>query len=73
MLERCLDAVCSFKRGLAKDGLAKDGLAKDAEAMPLDVLAVEIKEAIDCLGEITGEVVSEDILREMFSKFCVGK
>jgi tRNA modification GTPase len=70
LLERCLDAVRSFNRGLAKDGLAKDGLA---EAIPLDVLAVEIKEAIDCLGEITGEVVSEDILREMFSKFCVGK
>lgn len=68
LLERCLDAVRSFNRGLAKDGLAKD-----AEAMPLDVLAVEIKEAIDCLGEITGEVVSEDILREMFAKFCVGK
>ena len=65
LLERCLDAVRSFNRGLAKDGLAK--------AIPLDVLAVEIKEAIDCLGEITGEVVSEDILREMFSKFCVGK
>jgi len=65
LLERCLNAVCSFKRGLAINGLG--------EEIPLDVLAVEIKEAIDCLGEITGEVVSEDILREMFSAFCVGK
>ncbi len=60
LIEKCLDAVRSLKKG-------------HAENLPLDVLAVDIKEAIDCLGEITGEVVSEDILREMFSKFCVGK
>jgi len=43
------------------------------ENIPLDLIAVDIKEALDILGEITGEVTSSDILEIMFSKFCVGK
>ncbi|MCL2705950.1 MAG: tRNA uridine-5-carboxymethylaminomethyl(34) synthesis GTPase MnmE [Spirochaetaceae bacterium] len=43
------------------------------ENMPLDLIAVDIKEALDNLGEITGEVTSSDILELMFSNFCVGK
>jgi len=43
------------------------------EDMPLDLIAVDIKEALDNLGEITGEITSSDILELMFSKFCVGK
>ncbi|MCL2792920.1 MAG: tRNA uridine-5-carboxymethylaminomethyl(34) synthesis GTPase MnmE [Spirochaetaceae bacterium] len=43
------------------------------ENMPLDLIAVDIKEALDSLGEITGEITSSDILELMFSKFCVGK
>ncbi|MBN1798643.1 MAG: tRNA uridine-5-carboxymethylaminomethyl(34) synthesis GTPase MnmE [Spirochaetales bacterium] len=38
-----------------------------------DLLAVDIKEALDAFGHITGQVTSEEILRAMFSKFCVGK
>ncbi|MBN1411807.1 MAG: tRNA uridine-5-carboxymethylaminomethyl(34) synthesis GTPase MnmE [Spirochaetales bacterium] len=41
--------------------------------MPLDVLAVCLKDTVDALGELTGEVTSEEILEKMFSKFCVGK
>jgi len=40
---------------------------------PLDLIAPLIKDAINSLGEITGEVSTADILEEMFSKFCVGK
>ena len=39
----------------------------------LDLVAQDIKEALDALGEITGEVTSMDILENMFSSFCVGK
>ncbi len=42
-------------------------------SMPLDVVAVDIKEALDSLGEITGEITTADILDLMFSRFCVGK
>ena len=40
---------------------------------PLDIIAPFIREAVNSLGEITGEVSTADILEEMFSKFCVGK
>jgi tRNA modification GTPase len=43
------------------------------DGMPLDVVAPELQDAIDALGEITGEVTSSDILDRVFSGFCVGK
>ena len=41
--------------------------------MPQDIAALDINEAIDFFGEITGETVSEDIVSEIFHSFCVGK
>ena len=41
--------------------------------VPLDLIALDLKEAMDNLGEITGEITSADILNNMFSRFCVGK
>ena len=41
--------------------------------MPIDIIAIYIKEALTDLGSITGENVSEDIIKEIFSKFCLGK
>ena len=41
--------------------------------MPVDILSIHIKEALNDLGEITGENVSENIINEIFSKFCLGK
>jgi tRNA modification GTPase len=38
-----------------------------------ELLAVEIKEAIIELGEICGEGVSEEVISEIFERFCVGK
>ncbi|MDR2575884.1 MAG: tRNA uridine-5-carboxymethylaminomethyl(34) synthesis GTPase MnmE [Treponema sp.] len=40
---------------------------------PLDLISPMLREAVNSLGEITGEVSTADILEEMFSKFCVGK
>jgi tRNA modification GTPase len=39
----------------------------------LDALSLRIREAADALGEITGEVASDDILDSIFSRFCLGK
>jgi tRNA modification GTPase len=47
------------------------GLAKKGE--PLDLIAPLLREAVNSLGEITGEVSTADILETMFSRFCVGK
>ncbi|MFA9407787.1 MAG: tRNA uridine-5-carboxymethylaminomethyl(34) synthesis GTPase MnmE [Candidatus Dadabacteria bacterium] len=38
-----------------------------------EFLALDIRLALDSLGEITGEVTTEDILGRIFSKFCIGK
>ena len=41
--------------------------------MPIDIIVVYIKDILESLGEITGETVTEDIITEIFSKFCLGK
>ena len=43
------------------------------EKMPIDIVAVYIKDILEDLGNITGEFVTEDIINEIFSKFCLGK
>ena len=55
----------------AKSALESAILA--CETSPLELVAVDVKEAWDALGEITGETATESIIGEIFAKFCVGK
>ncbi len=41
--------------------------------IPLDLIAVDVRDGLLRIGEITGEQVSERVLDEIFSKFCIGK
>ncbi len=41
--------------------------------LPIDMIAISIKQTLEELGKITGENVAEDIINEIFSKFCLGK
>lgn len=41
--------------------------------LPIDLIAIDIKNILEELGEITGDNVSEDIIQKIFSKFCLGK
>lgn len=41
--------------------------------LPLDLVAVDLRAALDQIGEITGQVSSEDILDRIFTEFCIGK
>lgn len=59
LLERAAEALRGFREGLGR--------------LPLDLLAVDLREAVDALGEITGEVTSQEVLDTIFSRFCVGK
>ena len=43
------------------------------ENMPIDIIAIFIKDILEDLGNITGEIVTDDIINEIFSKFCLGK
>ncbi len=55
---------------------ANESLKKAIQACgsePLDLIGIDVKEAWDALGEITGETATEAIIEEIFSKFCVGK
>ena len=49
--------------------------AKEAlkQKMPLDIIAIFIKDILEDLGTITGEIATDDIIDEIFSKFCLGK
>lgn len=38
-----------------------------------DLLAFELREALDALGAVTGEVTTEDLLGQVFARFCIGK
>lgn len=43
------------------------------EGQPVDIISGEIRLAVNSLAEIIGETTSEDIIRQIFSEFCVGK
>ncbi len=62
------------KDGCTKAITALNNAMQNAEAgFPLDMLVEDLEEAVMHLGEITGEVKSDDILEKLFSGFCVGK
>ena len=49
---------------------AADGLSK---GLPAELVALEIREALDALGDITGRTTPEEVLDRIFAKFCIGK
>ena len=52
---------------------AKEAIIALKSNMPVDIVAINIKEILENLGKITGETVSEDVIKEIFAKFCLGK
>lgn len=56
----------------ARDNIIRAICAKSSN-MPLDIITVDIKDAAYNIGEITGDLVNDLILHEIFSRFCVGK
>ena len=60
LLQRALEHVASAQEAHGQE-------------LPADFIAIDLTAAVNALGEITGETVSEDLLESIFSHFCVGK
>ena len=56
----------------ARESLARAAAAGCAGA-PGEIVALELREALEAIGEVTGRTVGEDLLDRIFSRFCVGK
>jgi len=59
-----------FRRALAHVLEAQEALS---QGLPADLIAIDVAEAVNALGEITGETASEDLLDTIFGSFCIGK
>ena len=50
-----------------------EGIETIEKHLPVDIISIYINQAMEELGEITGENVSENIINEIFARFCLGK
>ncbi len=60
----------ALTKAYASLDFVRDGLVKNISG---DLLAVDIRKTIFHLGEITGDISTDDLLGNIFSKFCIGK
>ena len=67
--EALINAIEPLKRVLA----SLSPILSQAYALPLDLVAQDIREAIHHLSTITGEISTSDLLQTIFSRFCIGK
>jgi tRNA modification GTPase len=62
------------RNALQKGSEALERVAQGVRAArSLELLAADLADAMTALGEVTGEVTNDEILGEIFSKFCIGK
>lgn len=55
------------------NGFLTEAASTLGKGISLEFVAADVRRAVETFGEITGEVLSEDILNVIFSKFCIGK
>ena len=60
---------------LLREALAslEDAAGAAENMLPYDCIVIDVRTAIDLLGEITGDTVQDEIINEIFSRFCIGK
>jgi len=62
------------KNALIKANNSLEDALKSIDAdMPVDFLSIDLSNAYNYLGEITGETIEEDLINKIFSEFCLGK
>ncbi len=55
---------------------ARSALARAAQAAPdagAEIIAMELREALDALGRVLGQITPDDVLSRVFARFCIGK
>jgi tRNA modification GTPase len=60
----------ALQKALGSLTLARQSIAN---GRPADLVAVDVQDAIDHIGAVTGDVTTEDVLDRIFSEFCIGK
>lgn len=55
------------------DSSLADAIEMAKACQPLELLEIDASRAYECLGAIIGEAVEEDIINEVFARFCLGK
>jgi tRNA modification GTPase len=63
----CLNEVISLLKGAGR------AVSNDPDQVQWELLAVELRSCLDHLGCVSGVVITEDVLDNIFSRFCVGK
>ncbi len=66
-------ALSARERDAALRASLAAGRAADAAGQGEEFMALELREALDALGEITGETGPEELLDRIFARFCIGK
>jgi tRNA modification GTPase len=67
MTARCDDSLRQAAAGLQR------ALAAIEQRVGEEIVAAELRAALDELGRIVGAVYSDDVLDRIFSRFCIGK
>ncbi|TXT49745.1 MAG: tRNA modification GTPase, partial [Spirochaetes bacterium] len=60
LIDRARDSIAAAHRGLENGDT-------------LDLAALELKDAMDAIGEITGDIVTDEVFDRIFGSFCLGK
>lgn len=72
-MEEVLVTRVRHKKALEKARMSLEYAIENVASAPLDLLTVDLRQAYSAIGEITGHVVTEDILDRIFEEFCLGK
>ena len=63
----CLNEVISLLKGAGR------AVSNDPDQVQWELLAVELRSCLDHLGCVSGVVITDDVLDNIFGRFCVGK
>jgi tRNA modification GTPase len=67
------EGIEALEEGIVELVTAQAAIAAQQADLSPDLVSIDVRAAVDALGEITGETVTEDLLDTIFSKFCIGK